>query len=99
MEHSGQVLRHCLLDVHYRLCFVPSIQTGDKLEHELCVTDFYWIYGHCNSGLACKGSQDFQSTYSPNRRRRGRGFLGGYGGGCVVTWYQEATLKLANTRL
>jgi hypothetical protein len=49
--------------------------------------------------LACKGSQDFQSTYSPNRRRRGRGFLGGYGGGCVVTWYQEATLKLANTRL
>ncbi len=58
MEHSGQALRHCLLDIRYHLCFVPSIQTGDKLDYELCATDTYWISGHCNGGLVCKGSQE-----------------------------------------
>jgi len=58
MERADQTLRHRLLGIRYHLCCVPSIQTGEKRDYELCTYYLNWFYGHCNGGLVCSGSQE-----------------------------------------
>ena len=49
MEYSSQALRHCLSDIRHHFCFVPRIQTGDKLNNELCST----YLNHCTLDNLC----------------------------------------------
>ena len=60
MEYSCQALRHHLPDIRHRFCFVPSIQTGDKPDDELCPTYTSWVLSDCNGGLVVRGRKKFE---------------------------------------